>query len=97
MPKPARRKKTASRSSASSPRPRVHARIARQLGIEIVSGRYRPGHVMDGEVESSLALDISRCAYREAMRILGAKGLVRSRPRTGTRVSDIADWHLRKV
>lgn len=89
-----KKKKTTKRVGAVTARPRVHARIARQLGIEIVSGQYRPGHVMDGEVESSLALDVSRCAYREAMRILGAKGLVRSRPRTGTRVSDIGEWHL---
>jgi DNA-binding FadR family transcriptional regulator len=93
MAKPSKSRKV--RSPAGSPaRPRVHARIARELGLEIVSGHYPPGHVMDGEIENSLAMDVSRCAYREAMRILGAKGLVRSRPRTGTRVSEISDWHL---
>jgi DNA-binding GntR family transcriptional regulator len=32
---------------------------------------------------------VSRTAYREAVRILAAKGLVHSRPRVGTRVSPV--------
>lgn len=73
---------------------RVHAAIARDIGMAIVSGTLRPGEVLDGEVEASARRRVSRTAYREAMRILGAKGLVHSRPRTGTRVSEIAEWHL---
>jgi len=73
---------------------RVHALVAREIGMGIVSGKLRPGHVLDGEIEASSARHVSRTAYREAMRILGAKGLVQSRPRTGTRVSALADWHL---
>jgi DNA-binding FadR family transcriptional regulator len=83
----------------SGPRPkrvalRVHGRIAREIGMEIVSGRLRPGHVLDGEIEASATRQVSRTAYREAIRILSAKGLIQSRPRTGTRVTDIPDWHL---
>jgi len=37
---------------------------------------------------------VSRTAYREAVRILAAKGLVHSRPRVGTRVSPVEQWHL---
>ena len=37
---------------------------------------------------------MSRTAYREAIRILSAKGLIHSQPRTGTRVSEISAWHL---
>jgi DNA-binding FadR family transcriptional regulator len=73
---------------------RVHGTIAREIGLAIVSGTLRPGHVLDGEIEASARRKVSRTAYREAMRILGAKGLVHSRPRTGTRVSNVADWHL---
>lgn len=73
---------------------RIHGAIARDLGLAIVSGKHRPGHVLDGEVEASLTLRISRTAYREAVRILSAKGLVHSRPRVGTRVSAVEDWHL---
>jgi DNA-binding FadR family transcriptional regulator len=62
--------------------------------VLIVSGRYRPGHILDGEVEASEQRKVSRTAYREAVRILAAKGLVNSRPRVGTRVSALEDWHL---
>ena len=73
---------------------RVHGTIAREIGLSIVSGRLRPGHVLDGEIEASSKRRVSRTAYREAIRILSAKGLIHSRPRTGTRVSEMADWHL---
>ena len=73
---------------------RLHGSIARDLGVLIVSGRYRPGHMLDGEVEASEQRKVSRTAYREALRILAAKGLVISRPRVGTRVSALEQWHL---
>ena len=73
---------------------RVHGRIARDIGIDIVTGRYKPGDVLTGEVAASDELNVSRTAYREAVRILAAKGLVQSRPKIGTRVSPVADWHL---
>jgi DNA-binding FadR family transcriptional regulator len=73
---------------------RVHGNIAREIGTSIVSGQLRPGHVLDGEIEASLQRHVSRTAYREAIRILSAKGLINSRPRTGTRVSEISGWHL---
>lgn len=73
---------------------RVHGTIARELGMSIASGRLRPGHVLDGEVQASSQRKVSRTAYREAIRILSAKGLIHSRPRIGTRVSAISDWHL---
>jgi DNA-binding FadR family transcriptional regulator len=73
---------------------RLHGTIARDLGVLIVSGRYRAGHILDGEVEASEQRKVSRTAYREALRILAAKGLVHSRPRVGTRVSPLENWHL---
>src|SRR5512134_1526171 len=73
---------------------RVHGTIAREIGLSIVSGRLRPGHVLDGEIDASSKWGVSRTAYREAIRILSAKGLIHSRPRTGTRVSPISEWHL---
>jgi DNA-binding FadR family transcriptional regulator len=73
---------------------RVHGTVAQEIGLAIVSGRLRPGHVLDGEIEASSRRHVSRTAYREAIRILSAKGLIQSRPRTGTRVSSLSDWHL---
>jgi DNA-binding FadR family transcriptional regulator len=68
--------------------------IAQDLGIQIVSGTYAPGELLEGEIAASDQLQVSRTAYREAIRILAAKGLVVSRPKTGTRVSARKNWHL---
>lgn len=73
---------------------RLHGSIARDLGVLIVSGRYKPGELLNGEIAASDRLQVSRGAYREAVRILAAKGLVESRPKVGTRVSQPARWHL---
>lgn len=73
---------------------RLHGSIARQLGILIVSGKYRPGDLLDGEISSSERFDVSRTAYREAVRILAAKGLVDARPKVGTRINPKSKWHL---
>ena len=59
-----------------------------------MSGLLRPGQVLEGELEASAQRRVSRTAYREAMRILGAKGLIHTRPHTGTRVSNTSEWHL---
>lgn len=90
------RKRTVGVNGASPARRalRLHGTIARDIGVSIVSGRYRPGHILDGEVEASEQRKVSRTAYREAVRILSAKGLVHSRPRVGTRVSPLEQWHL---
>lgn len=75
-------------------RPRIPGKIAAKIGTKIVSGRLSPGAALDGEIEASEVLKVSRSAYREAIRILIAKGLVQSRPKFGTRVTDTAQWHL---
>jgi DNA-binding FadR family transcriptional regulator len=85
------------KSAGSTPlksKARLHGAIARQIGIQIVSGAYQPGDLLDTEIAFSEQLKVSRSAYREAMRILSAKGLVESRPKTGTRVSPRPNWHL---
>ena len=73
---------------------RLHGEIARRLGIAIVSGRYSPGELLDNEITSSEQFEVSRTAYREAVRILAAKGLVSARPKVGTRVNPRAEWAL---
>jgi len=72
---------------------RIHGAIAQQIGIAIVSGRYVPGDILDGEIASSEHLAVSRAAYREAIRILAAKGLVDARPKVGTRVKPRSKWN----
>ena len=73
---------------------RIPAVIARDIGLQIVSGRYKPGDVLHGEIETSGRLRVSRAAYREAVRILSAKGLVKALRKIGTRVTPREEWHL---
>lgn len=73
---------------------RLHGAIAHKLGTAILSGEYAPGDTLSGEVAFSQALDVSRSAYREAVQVLTAKGLVESRPKAGTRVLPRSRWNL---
>lgn len=73
---------------------RLRGAVAYKLGTAILSGEYRPGDILTGEVAFSEALDISRSAYREAVQVLTAKGLVESRPKMGTRVLPRSRWNL---
>lgn len=73
---------------------RLNGAIAHKLGTAIVSGEFAPGDTLSGEVAFSEALDVSRSAYREAIQVLTAKGLVESRPKAGTRVLPRERWNL---
>jgi DNA-binding FadR family transcriptional regulator len=86
--------KTTTQQRPPRSKERLHGSIAHRLGVAIVAGRLRPGETLDNEVDSSERLSVSRTAYREAVRILAAKGLVVSRPKLGTRVREKSDWHL---
>jgi DNA-binding FadR family transcriptional regulator len=88
------RPRSAGRSGTPTKSLRIHGTIARDLGIAITSGKCKPGDILSGEVASSERLEISRTAYREAVRILAAKGLVESRPKVGTKVTPRHKWHM---
>lgn len=79
---------------ARGPGRRLHGAIARKLGVAIVSGQYPPGATLTGEVAFSAELNVSRSAYREAVQVLTAKGLVESRTKAGTRVLPRHRWNL---
>ena len=73
---------------------RLHGTIARDIGVAILSGTYRTDDHLSNEITSSKTFGVSRSAYREAIRILAAKGLVESKTRTGTKVCPRGNWHL---
>lgn len=79
---------------ARGPGRRLHGAIAHKLGTAILSGQYAPGEVLSGEVAFAEELEVSRSAYREAIQVLTAKGLVESRPKAGTRVLPRNRWNL---
>jgi DNA-binding FadR family transcriptional regulator len=72
----------------------VHDRIAHELGVAIVGGRYQPGDMLPGEERYSAEQGVSRTAYREAVRVLSAKGLVHSRTKSGTRINERLRWNM---
>ncbi len=86
--------KTRTRKRIARSKERLHGSIARELGVAIVAGHIKPGDTLDNEVDSSEQMSVSRTAYREAVRILAAKGLVASRPKRGTQVCPKSAWHL---
>jgi DNA-binding FadR family transcriptional regulator len=73
---------------------RLHGAIARKLGADILSGDYPAGATLPTEAMATETLGVSRAAYREAVQVLIAKGLVESRPKAGTRVLPRDRWNL---
>jgi DNA-binding FadR family transcriptional regulator len=82
------------RDSAKSGPTRLSGVIARDIGVQIVSGQLKSGDILHGEIETSGRLHVSRTAYREAVRMLAAKGLVNAIRKIGTRVTPQEEWHL---
>ncbi|MDN4633914.1 FadR/GntR family transcriptional regulator [Sphingomonas sp. PsM26] len=73
---------------------RLRGAVVHKLGLAILSGKFAPGDTLSGEVAFAEELDVSRSAYREAVQVLTAKGLVESRPKAGTRVLPRGRWNL---
>lgn len=71
-----------------------HARIVRDLGVQIVAGEWQPGDKLPAETLLCDRYKVSRPVLREATRVLVAKGLVMSRQRSGVIVRSRTDWHL---
>ncbi|MQA02449.1 MAG: FCD domain-containing protein [Streptosporangiales bacterium] len=57
--------------------------MVRRIQEEILAGRLRPGDRLPGERQLSEVLQVSRPSVREAVRVLQALEIVRSRPGTG--------------
>jgi DNA-binding FadR family transcriptional regulator len=72
----------------------IHRRIADQIGTAILCGQRAAGSLLPKEMEASADLGVSRSAYREAVRMLIAKGLVESRPKIGTHVTNRRRWQV---
>src|SRR5438270_5389061 len=75
-------------------RMRLQDVVARDIGMLIASGHYKPGDLLDGELAETKRLGVSRTAYREAFQALAAKGLIKARPKIGTRVLPMHKWQL---
>lgn len=72
----------------------IHMQIADEIGSSIVCGRRAVGSLLPKENDSRAQFGVSRTAYREAVRMLAAKGLVESRPKVGTHVTHRRRWQV---
>ena len=70
-----------------SDRKSMHARIVQELGMQIVSGRFKPDEKLPPEALLCEEYAVSRPVLREATRVLVAKGLVYSRGHASERWS----------
>jgi DNA-binding FadR family transcriptional regulator len=71
---------------------RLHAHVVDALVPRIVSGELAPGSLLPTEPEMSARFGVSRSVVREALRLLGAKGLIEVRHGSGTRVTTPDRW-----
>lgn len=72
----------------------LHGQVAHEIGARIIRGELAPGDTLPNESDLSLELQVSRTALREAIKLLAAKGLVESRPKTGTRIRPRSSWNM---
>ena len=68
--------------------------VVRSVGTDIVSGRLAANQPLPKEADWAENLGVSRTVLREATKVLISKGLVKSRPRLGTKVRDPGYWNI---
>jgi DNA-binding FadR family transcriptional regulator len=75
------------------PRRGLHGAVVHEIGVRILRGELKPGDTLpdNGLIDEP---GVSRTVLREAIKVLAAKRLVESRPKTGTRVRPRRDWNL---
>jgi DNA-binding FadR family transcriptional regulator len=72
---------------------KLHTRVADQIGRSVIRGEIQPGHALPSELRICDMMNVSRTAVREALRVLVGKGLLQSRPKSGTKVRDPEHWN----
>ncbi|CAM5199261.1 HTH-type transcriptional repressor NanR [Bosea thiooxidans] len=73
---------------------RLFGQVAQKLAVAIITGRVKAGELLPNEDDLRSEISVSRTAYREAVKILTAKGLVEARPKSGTRAASRERWNL---
>lgn len=71
----------------------THQRVVDELGRRVVGGVWEPGEPLPVEDALAAEIGVSRGVVREAVKALAAKGMLRVRPRTGTRVLPLEHWN----
>lgn len=68
--------------------------VARDLAKRIFSGEVVPGEKLPTEFELCDEFGVSRTVIRDALRFLASRGLIQSRPHSGTTVQGIEHWNF---
>lgn len=68
--------------------------VAETLTLRILGGEYLAARPLPNEATLLGEFGVSRTCLREALQMLSAKGLVRSRPKLGTFVREPHDWNF---
>jgi DNA-binding FadR family transcriptional regulator len=76
---------------ATYPRRGIHGELVHDVGLRILRGELEPGDSLSGEWDGQ---DVSRTVVREVVKVLAAKGLIVSRPKSGTHVRERRYWHM---
>src|SRR4029079_12073582 len=71
----------------------VHSQVTDRVGSSIVRGEIGVGETLPPEIRICEMMDVSRTVVREAIRTLTGKGLIESRPKSGTRVRPPEQWN----
>ncbi len=71
----------------------LHDQVIQEIGRMIVGGAIKPGELLPREETLAQRMAVSRTALREALKVLGSKGLIETRQKTGTRVRDRRYWN----
>jgi DNA-binding FadR family transcriptional regulator len=68
--------------------------LVNSLMPAILCGELVEGDALPSDQQLGARFNVSRTVVREAFRILGAKGMIEAKPRSGTRVAPRSGWAL---
>ncbi len=84
----------AAKPPKTAPPKRKTDSVASKIGRDIAAHRLKAGALLPSDAALCATHQISRVVLREALRLLGAKGLVQARPKAGTFVNPRHAWAL---
>ncbi len=75
-------------------KPRVHQQVVETIARAILRGDFAASGYLPPEPQLCESMQISRSALREAVKVLGGKGLVTPRPHIGTLIRPRDEWNM---
>jgi DNA-binding FadR family transcriptional regulator len=76
------------------PRRGLHGELVHRIGLQILSGELQANDLVPVESGAVAELGASRSVFREAVKVLQAKGLIEAKQSLGTRVQPRSQWNL---